>query len=124
MPCIKNYYSHSIPSSSVLLSSVLKKQSVSVPQCILLSSPVIPGKAQRCPGDNALHLYGSSHQTKITAVLILSLSNSGSSLCKLKSLLSDNVSKETQFILIHSISCHSELTVRTGLRYAMLALQL
>lgn len=88
------------------------------------SSPIVPRNAQPCPGDSAVRLYSSSHQNKITTVLILSVSNSGRSLCKLKSLLSDNVSEETQFILIQDISCHSEPTVDKELQCIMPVLQL
>lgn len=107
----------------MLLSSVLEKQCL----CTTKHPPLLPHRTQEhtpCPEDNAVHLYSSSHQNKITTVLILSVSSSSRSLCKLKSLLSDNVREETQFILIQDISCHSELTVHKELQYIMPVLQL
>lgn len=108
----------------MLLSSVLEKQ------CLwtTVHPPLLPHRTQVCAAlpwrQCKCYLYSSSHQNKITAVLILSVSNSGRSLCKLKSLLSDNVSEKTQFILIRDISCHSEMTEHKELQCVVLALQL
>lgn len=118
MPCVKNHCVHNIPGSSTFPSSAVEKNQR---LCAATHPPLLPRRTQErtaLPGRQCSALVQALHQNNITAVLILSVSNRGRSLRKLKSSLSDDVSEETQFILIQDISCHSELTVHKELRYS------
>lgn len=78
------------PALALFLSSALESS-----LCTTAHLPLLLQHTQPCAGETAVHWHSSSHQNEITTVLILSVSNSGRSLCKLKSLLSDNISEET-----------------------------